>query len=126
MRALVVDDSRTIRMMLKKTLLTQGFETVLEAGDGREALDRLKTEGSADLVLVDWNMPVMDGLDFVTELRRTGQFDRVRVVMITTESEATKVARAMSAGVNAYIRKPFKAEDLSATLETLKFDTAAV
>ena len=122
MKALVVDDSRTIRMVLKRSLQTVGFETVFEAGDGREALAKLAEVGGVDLALVDWNMPVMDGLDFVTELRKLKQYDRVRVVMVTTESEESKIGRAIAAGANQYIMKPFTPEKLREKLDILGFE----
>jgi two-component system chemotaxis response regulator CheY len=121
-KALVVDDSRTIRMVLKRSLQTVGFETVFEAGDGREALAKLAEVGGVDLALVDWNMPVMDGLDFVTELRKLKQYDRVRVVMVTTESEESKIGRAIAAGANQYIMKPFTPEKLREKLDILGFE----
>ncbi len=122
MKALIVDDSRTIRMMLKKFLLAEGFNDLFEAGDGSEALAKLKEVGPVDLALVDWNMPVMDGLDFVKNLRSSKSFDCVRVVMLTTESEAAKVARAMDAGANAFLTKPFNPDALRGKLDTIGFE----
>ncbi len=119
MKAIIVDDSRTIRMMLKKFLLAEGFATLFEAGDGSEALAKLTEVGPVDLAVVDWNMPVMDGLDFVKNLRKTKAFDGVRVVMLTTESESGKVERAMDAGANAYMTKPFNSEALRGKLDTM-------
>jgi len=120
-KALVVDDSRTIRVMLKRFLQAQGFDPIHEAGDGKEALAKLAEVGSVDLALVDWNMPVMDGLDFVTTLRQNKQYEAVKVVMVTTESEASKVSRAMSAGANQYIFKPFTPEKLREKLDLMGF-----
>ena len=122
MKALVVDDSRTIRMVLKRSLQTVGFDTIFEAGDGREALTKLAEVGVVELALVDWNMPVMDGLDFVTELRKCKQFDKVRVVMVTTESEESKIGRAIAAGANQYIMKPFTPEKLREKLDIMGFE----
>jgi len=121
-KALVVDDSRTIRMVLKRSLQTVGFDTIFEAGDGREALTKLAEVGVVELALVDWNMPVMDGLDFVTELRKCKQFDKVRVVMVTTESEESKIGRAIAAGANQYIMKPFTPEKLREKLDIMGFE----
>jgi two-component system chemotaxis response regulator CheY len=121
-KAIIVDDSRTIRMMLKKFLAAEGFGTLFEAGDGSEALSKLTEVGPVDLVVVDWNMPVMDGLDFVKNLRRDKGFNGVRVVMLTTESEEGKIARAMEAGVNAFMTKPFKADVLRGRLDALGFE----
>jgi two-component system chemotaxis response regulator CheY len=118
-KAIVIDDSRTIRMVLKRALTTVGFDTIHEAGDGREGLNKLNEVGPVDLAMVDWNMPIMDGLDFVTELRKLRQFDKVRVVMVTTESEEGKIARAMAAGANQYIMKPFTPDKLKEKLDAM-------
>ena len=118
MKALIVDDSRVIRMMLKRFLQAEGFETLFEAGDGREALDRLKEAGPVDLALVDWNMPVMDGLEMVEQMRAEG-YDRVKVLMVTTEAENDFIIRALNAGVDEYLMKPFDAEALSEKLYML-------
>ena len=112
MKALIVDDSRVMRSILKKFLLGEGFKTLFEAGDGQEALQRLKEVGSVDLVLVDWNMPKMNGLDFVLAMRKDRAFERVRVMMVTTEAEATQMVRALEAGANEYVMKPFTTEIL--------------
>ncbi len=121
MKAILIDDSRTIRMMLKKFLSTQGFDTFFEAGDGQEALTKLGETGAVDLALVDWNMPTMNGLDFVTNLRKLPAFNAVRVVMLTTELETTRAPQALAAGANAYIQKPFTPEVLRAKLDSLGF-----
>ena len=121
MKAIVVDDSRTIRMMLKRFLTEQGFTTLFEAGDGKEALAKLKEVGPVELALVDWNMPVMDGLELVTTLRQDSAFAKTRVMMVTTESEAAQMTRAMNAGANAYIIKPFNNETLRGKLDALGF-----
>ena len=122
MKALVVDDSRTVRMMLKRFLLAEGFDTIHEAGDGREALNKLAEVGPVQLALVDWNMPVLDGIDFINELRRDKKFDAVRVMMVTTESGAPEIARALDAGANEYIMKPFSPEGLRAKLDMMGFE----
>ena len=121
MKALVIDDSRTIRMMLKKFLAMEGFDTLYEAGDGREALDKLKAVGPVDLALVDWNMPVMDGLDFVKSVRQDKQYGAMRLMMITTESQPEQVQAAMAAGANAFITKPFTNDVLRIKLDSMGF-----
>ena len=83
MRALVVDDSRAMRMLLKRELIALGFE-VDEAGDGNEALERLQSEGAVDVVLVDWTMPGMDGMSFVHAVRADPTYEEMRVVMVTS------------------------------------------
>ncbi len=119
MKAIVIDDSKTIRMMLKKFLLAQGFETLYEAGDGKEALDKLREIGPVDLALVDWNMPVMDGRDFVLNLRQSESLGKIPVLMVTTESG--QVAAAKQAGVNEFIGKPFNNDALRQKLDLMGF-----
>jgi two-component system, chemotaxis family, chemotaxis protein CheY len=111
-KALIIDDSRVMRAILKKFLASEGFDTLLEAGDGAEALERLKEAGMVDLALVDWNMPKMNGLEFVTAVRANRAFDGIRVMMVTTEAEASQIARALEAGANEYVMKPFTTEVL--------------
>ena len=115
MKALIVDDSRAMRTILRGTLRAQGFE-VFEAGDGRQALDELKRVGSLDLALVDWNMPVMNGYDLICAVRSQRQYDRMSIMMVTTESEASQMQRALSAGANEYVMKPFTPEVLKEKL----------
>ena len=86
MRALVIDDSRTVRMVIGNYLRETGLE-VIEAADGQQGLDQLRADPSIELVLVDWNMPVMDGLAFIKAVRTDRRFDPVRIMMVTTEAE---------------------------------------
>ena len=104
MRALVVDDSSTIRAILTLYLKKMDME-VIEAADAYEALQRLK-EGPFDLVLVDWNMPEMDGIDLIRQIRKVPAYDALPVVMVTTNSESEHLGTAMDAGANEYIQKP--------------------
>lgn len=106
MRALVIDDSRAIRLILRQTLQAIGFE-VMDAGNGTEALNMLKTEDKFDLALVDWNMPGMNGYNFVVEVRKNSDYDNMRLMMVTTETETSQVIRALEAGANEYVMKPF-------------------
>lgn len=114
MRVLVVDDSSVMRKIVSRGLRQAGFkiDDILEAGDGKEALDTLN-QHNCDLILSDWNMPNMDGLTFVKELRKS---DDTPVVMITTEGGESKVAEAIQSGANGHIKKPFTPDDLKATL----------
>ena len=106
-RALVVDDSRAMRMILSKTLAESGFE-VMQAANGREALEIMDREGPAiGLVLLDWNMPEVTGIEVVEQLRSQKAFNTVRVVMVTTETEIEQMARALEAGADEYVMKPF-------------------
>jgi len=110
MKILLVDDSRTIRNIQKNTLTTLGHDDVLEAADGLEALAALgKTR--PDLMLVDWNMPNMDGITLIRKVRETDK--ALPIIMVTTEAEKTRILEAVKAGVNNYVVKPFTAETLS-------------
>lgn len=111
MKALVVDDSRAMRTILRRALAEAGFE-VVEAGDGRQALDQLQKVGPLDLALVDWNMPVMTGYELILEVRAKREFDAMAIMMVTTESEAAQVQRAIDAGANEYVMKPFTGDAL--------------
>jgi two-component system, chemotaxis family, chemotaxis protein CheY len=118
-RALVIDDSKAIRIILRKLLGELGFE-VAEAADGREALQRLNGPmGPFDLALVDWNMPEMNGLEFVREVRGQGGHEDLTMVMVTTETESGQVVRALAAGANEYIMKPFSRDVLVDKLSML-------
>jgi len=105
-KAIVVDDSRAARMILRKALTQEGFE-VVEAGDGRQALDALEKTGPLDLALVDWNMPVMTGYELICEVRGRKSLDRMAIMMVTTETESSQVQKALDAGANEYVMKPF-------------------
>ena len=109
MNILLVDDSRTIRNIQKNVLKELGYENVSEAEDGVQALARLKEE-IPDLMLVDWNMPNMDGITLIREVRKTNK--SLPIIMCTTESEKSRVLEAVKAGVNNYIVKPFTVESL--------------
>ena len=106
MRALIVDDSRAIRSIIRTILKPLGFET-FEAGHGREALERLKELGPVDLALIDWNMPEMGGLDLVKALRADATHDATRLMMVTTETDIGDVTKALESGANEYLMKPF-------------------
>jgi two-component system, chemotaxis family, chemotaxis protein CheY len=106
MRALVVDDSRAIRRIVGDIMKELGYE-VTDAANGREALDRLAQLGTPDVVLVDWNMPEMDGLEFVRAARSIPAYFDLPLIMVTTETEMERMALALLAGVNEYVMKPF-------------------
>jgi len=109
MKILLVDDSRTIRNIQKNVLTRLGHTEIMEAGDGVEALQQIKKD-RPDLVLIDWNMPNMDGITLVREIRATDQ--QLPLIMCTTEAEKGRVLEAIKAGVNNYIVKPFSTETL--------------
>jgi two-component system chemotaxis response regulator CheY len=117
-QALVIDDSRAVRMLVGKILRDQGI-LVCEASNGQEGLQQLQDNPDISLVLVDWNMPVMDGLEFIQAVRRQSRWNAVQIVMVTTETESEQVQRAMTAGANEYIMKPFTPEVLVAKLSLL-------
>lgn len=106
MRALVVDDSRATRRIIGDILREIGFE-VTEAGNGCEGLQRLDQFGNPDVVLVDWNMPEMNGLEFIKAVRSTKVNRDLPMIMVTTETEMERMALAFMAGVNEYVMKPF-------------------
>jgi two-component system chemotaxis response regulator CheY len=118
MRALVIDDSRVVRMVIGKILREAGIE-VIEAGNGREGLEQLRQNQPLQLVLVDWNMPEMNGLDFIQSVRAEPSYDDVRIMMVTTETESEQVVRALNAGANEYLMKPFTKDILIAKLSMM-------
>ena len=118
MRALVIDDSRAMRMILARILKEVGFD-VIEAGHGKEALERLAGIPPPELLMVDWNMPVMDGLALIKAVRADRAYDVARIMMVTTESERARVAEALGAGANDYMMKPFTRDAVLAKLQLL-------
>ncbi|HEY1101410.1 MAG TPA: response regulator [Myxococcota bacterium] len=123
MKAIVVDDSRAMRTILKRLLSANGFD-VLEAADGRQALETLEASGPVELALVDWNMPVMTGLEFINEVRGRARFDAMPIMMVTTETEGQQVQRALDAGANEYVMKPFTEDVLHDKLVLLGLSDA--
>ena len=118
-KALVVDDSRTMRRILAQHMREAGFE-VYEAANGRDALARLRSDaGEISLVLVDWNMPQMNGLEFVKRVRGDPGFAAVRLMMVTTETEMERMVAALEAGADEYVMKPFTKEILFDKLRLL-------
>ena len=116
-KALVVDDSKAVRMILGRTLKEIGFE-VSEAGDGRQALDIIaQDKAGMKLVLADWNMPEMNGLDLLKNLRQDRELDSLVVVMVTTETDIDQMVIALEAGANEYVMKPFTTEILMGKLQ---------
>ena len=118
-KALIVDDSRAMRMVLSRTLAQLGFQ-VEQAGNGQEALQLMERDGaSVDFALVDWNMPEMSGLEFVEKLRACPAYSAVRLVMVTTETEISQMARALEAGADEYVMKPFTRDVIEDKLRLL-------
>lgn len=118
MRALIVDDSRPIRRIEKDMLTEMGFETY-DAAHGKEALDRLKSEPLPDVILVDWNMPEMNGLDLIKAIRQDARFSGTMLLMVTTETETDQMLRALTAGADEYLMKPFTKDSLLDKLQMI-------
>jgi two-component system, chemotaxis family, chemotaxis protein CheY len=114
MRALIVDDSRFVRDYLRGLLEERGVECE-EAPDGQAGLERLRKQGPFDLALIDWNMPVMGGLDMLKNLREEGYSD-MKVMMVTTEADNDFILKALDAGADEYLMKPFDEEALEEKL----------
>jgi len=117
-RLLVVDDSSTMRRIIRNSLKVVGYEDILEAENGEGALARLQSE-KVDLVITDWNMPVMNGLELVTAMRSTPALKEIPVLMVTTVAEKENILMAMQAGVTNYVVKPFDAATLKKKIDQI-------
>ncbi len=117
MKLLVVDDSSTMRRIIKNTLQRLGFEDVLEAEHGVEAWQIMERTPDINVLITDWNMPEMNGLDLVRKVRADGRYDSMPIIMVTTEGGKAEVITALKAGVNNYIVKPFTPQVLKEKLE---------
>jgi two-component system chemotaxis response regulator CheY len=126
MRALVVDDSRAMRALLRQILVRIGIEVVDEAADGLAAIELVQKGPLPDLVLVDWHMPVMDGLELVVALRSNKEWCHLAIMMVTTESEHENMVRALLAGADEYLIKPFTADAVVEKLALLGLRLDAV
>lgn len=114
MKFLVVDDSSTMRRIIKNSLKRIGFEDIIEAENGRDALEKL---ADVDIILTDWNMPEMDGLEFVKRVRASDT--KIPILMVTTNAAKDDIVEALKNGVNNYIVKPFTPETLKEKVETV-------
>lgn len=117
MRLLVVDDSSTMRRIIKNTLERLGHTDVVEAEHGVEAWEKLSVDESIKVVITDWNMPEMNGLDLVKKIRAEKKYEDMPIIMVTTEGGKAEVITALKAGVNNYIVKPFTPQILKEKLE---------
>ena len=117
---LIVDDSKVIRKVSRHILESLGFE-VTDAENGQDGLKRCD-EAMCDLILLDWNMPVMSGIEFLKELRSRPDGDKPKVVFCTTENDVDHIREAMNAGANEYVMKPFDHETLELKLQLIGFD----
>ena len=118
MRLLVVDDSSTMRRIIRNNLKSLGFEDIIEAENGEIAMTRLQSE-KVDIVITDWNMPVMSGLELVTAMRGNSTLKQTPVLMVTTVAEKDEIVKAMQAGVTNYVVKPFDAATLKGKLDRI-------
>ena len=116
MKFLVVDDSSTMRRIIINTLNKLGHKECLEAGNGIEGLARL-SEGMVDMVITDWNMPEMSGIDFIRALRASDATKKVSILMVTTNAAEDDIVEAMKAGVNNYVVKPFTPDTMREKIE---------
>lgn len=117
-KVLLVDDSAVMRKIIQRNIKETGLivDEFIEAGDGNQALDKVNTDGDLDLILLDWNMPNMSGIEFVKTLRSLNLSKRIPVVMVTTEGSDAKVSEAKASGADGYLTKPFTADQLRDTL----------
>jgi two-component system, chemotaxis family, chemotaxis protein CheY len=118
-KAMVVDDSKAMRMILRRSLGELGF-SVSEAANGQDALVVLRNEEKLpSLILVDWNMPIMSGLELVKALRSDQRYAGVTLIMVTTETEIQQMSLALEAGANEYVMKPFTKETIAEKLQMM-------
>ena len=118
MKILIVDDFATMRRIVRNVLKQIGFTNMIEADNGKAALKVLKKE-NIDLILCDWNMPEMPGIDLLKTLRSENELKSIPFVMVTAEAQKDNIIEAVKAGVNSYIVKPFTAETVSEKLNII-------
>jgi len=118
MKVLVVDDFATMRRIVKNILKQIGFTNIIEAEDGKSALKMLQSE-KFDLIMCDWNMPEMPGIELLGKVRADEQLKGIPFVMVTAEAQKENILEAVKAGVNSYIVKPFTAEIVDQKLKKL-------
>jgi two-component system chemotaxis response regulator CheY len=116
MKVLLVDDSSTMRRIQVNQLNALGVKDIVEAENGQDGLDKLAANMPVDFVLLDWNMPIKNGFEFLTEARANAAYAGVKIVMCTSESEKSRVLEALKAGANNYIVKPFTPDALKEKL----------
>ena len=116
MKILVVDDSSTMRRIIKNTLARLDHKNILEGADGLEGWDVLDDNPDVEMLITDWNMPEMNGLELVKKVRADSRFTELPIIMVTTEGGKSEVIVALKAGVNNYIVKPFTPQILKEKL----------
>jgi len=119
MKCLAIDDSNTVRLALKLVLESQGYKMEM-ACDGEEAMRKIRVSSDFDLIITDINMPKMDGITFIREIRKLSNYRSTPIVVVTTESKPEKVAEVTMAGANGWVAKPFKPYELISTLNKLR------
>jgi len=119
MKFLVVDDSSTMRRIIKNTLGRLGHKEILEAEDGAKAWEVMEQNDDIDILVTDWNMPEMNGLELVKKVRAEDKYSEMPIIMVTTEGGKSEVITALKAGVNNYIVKPFTPQVLQEKLEAV-------
>jgi len=119
MKVLVVDDSSTMRRIIVNTLSRLGYKDVVQGADGVEAWDALQKNSDIGVVITDWNMPNMNGLELVKKIRAEDRYEDVPIIMVTTEGGKAEVITALKAGVNNYIVKPFTPQVLKEKLQAV-------
>lgn len=117
-KVLVVDDSSVMRQIIKKNLKELGFGDITDAEDGQQGLKKLG-EGSIDLVVSDWNMPKMTGIEFLKAVRADAKLKGTAFIMVTSEADKEKIVEAVQAGVSQYIVKPFNANQLEEKVKAI-------
>ena len=118
MKVLIVDDFATMRRILRNILKQIGFSKITEADDGKSALKELENE-TFDLILCDWNMPEMQGIEVLKKIRSDDKLKNIPFVMVTAEAQKDNIIEAVKAGVSSYIVKPFTAETVSGKLQKI-------
>jgi two-component system chemotaxis response regulator CheY len=118
MRFLVVDDSTTMRRIIINTLNKVGYQDCAEASNGREGIERLAAAG-ADMVITDWNMPEMSGIEFIRAIRANATTKDLPVLMVTTNAAKDDIVEALRAGINSYVVKPFTPETIKEKIEAM-------
>ncbi len=118
MKALIVDDAKAIRQIERRYLNEMGFD-VVEATNGKEALQVLEDNPDIRLILLDWHMPVMNGYEFLKKVRSISKWNQIKIIMVTTENQQKSVIDALMAGANEYLMKPFDREMLETKIKWL-------
>ena len=117
MKIIIADDSRVMRNIIERVIGSMGYETV-HASNGQEVLELLEKNGKEiGLILLDWNMPVLDGFEVLKSMREHSTYGNIPVLMVSTESEDDKAAQALKAGARGYLPKPFTPEDLTTIIQ---------